>query len=657
VAKVALVQVVLAGALCAAVVLAGEGSAEGWRVLAGAAEPPAKWSQPGFDDSGWPVAVAGVGGAPGGTVLLRRELLVPDPARVTGLTVEVAAGGPFAVFLNGVEVLRSPRPLPYRSDPPTGQLQGFTVDLGGLLHELLPGTNVLAVEAVGLVAPPSVRLTTGSGSPAAEVLSELPAPPVERPAANPAGSGPRFAVLLVCDGCGPLHLQAANLYSGITPDYQVDPRWSKGWVSTFPHGGSYDGGQAWTDFTYPLRGTTDSAAAATAMVTGRKTANGRVSVDAGGATRLASVGERARPLGIAVGAVTTVPVSHATPAALTSHNLLRGNTYAIADEAVFGDPNTTGTVAVDPKYGGGFGSTLPVTDVLVGGRGDGYVHPLQRDRLAADSGLPGRHRLVEGQAGVDGGAALLAAAADPDCTMLAGLFDRPDLRVTAPGGGYLLETPSLAQSTAAALTVLERSAGGFVLMVEGGAVDWAAHANDMDWVLGELLDFALAVETVVSWVDDPATAATWDTTLVVVTADHETAYLTAAPGVFPGRPLAPGSVTDATLALEKVNLDTGRRASWVDDDPPNDRVDPGETVYWAWNSGGHSNTLVPLFARGAAADRFRQLAVHADPVRGPYVDNTELFAVIVEALGADALFADGFESGDVARWSGGTGPL
>jgi alkaline phosphatase len=193
-------------------------------------------------------------------------------------------------------------------------------------------------------------------------------------------------------------------------------------------------------------------------------------------------------------------------------------------------------------------------------------------------------------------------------------------------------------------------------MVEGGAVDWAAHANDMDWALGEVLDFNLAVEAVVSWVADPGTAASWDNALVLVTGDHETAYLTPAPGAFPDPPLAPGSVTDATLALEKVNLDTGRRASWVDDDPPNDRVDPGETVYWAWNSGGHTNTLVPVFARGVGAERLRQLSVHSDPVRGPYLDNVDLFQVVLEALGADALFADGFESGDLLRWSSGTAP-
>jgi alkaline phosphatase len=458
-------------------------------------------------------------------------------------------------------------------------------------------------------------------------------------------------ILLVCDGWGPLHIEAANQYAGTVPDYQSDQRWTHLWMSTHPFAGSYDGTLAWSSFTYPMSGATDSAAASTAMFAGRKTCNRRIETDPGGGSRFFSLGEHARPLGLALGAITTVPVSHATPGAFTSHNLSRSNGYAIGDEAFFGDPNTTGTTAVDPKYGGGLGPTMPPTDVLVGARGSSWVHPLQRDRLFLESGLPGKHRLVEGEEGVSGAEALLDAAADPTCTMLAGLFDRVTLRVSLPGGGYQLETPSLAVTTTAALTVLERSEAGFALMVEGGSVDWAAHANDMDWTVGELLDFNRAVAAVVAWVDDPANASTWDNTLVVVTGDHETGYLTAAPGVFPDRPLAPGSVKDTTLALEKVELGSGRRASWLDDHPPNDRIDPGETVYWAWNSGDHTNTLIPVFARGVGAEGLARRAVNVDPVRGPYVDNTDLFDVALEVIGAATIFADGLESGDTSRWS------
>jgi len=462
----------------------------------------------------------------------------------------------------------------------------------------------------------------------------------------------RFVILMVCDGWGPLHIEATNQHSGTTPSYQLNSEWIQLWMSTFPADGEYDGAAAWSDFTYPLQGATDSAAAATAMYTGLKTQNGRITVDAEGTTRLENVAERARRRSMAVGAVTTVPVSHATPGALTSHNLARSNTYAIADELFFGDPNSTGTVVVDPRYGGGFGSTFPVTDVVIGDRSTSYLHTGQRDRLLADSGMPGRHVLVEGVSDIDGGAALLDAAADPTTRMLVGLFDRVNLRATAVGGGYRLETPSLTQSTAAALTVLSRRDAGFLLLVEGGAVDWAAHANDMDRVIGELLDFDDAVGRVVDWVEDPDNGSGWYNTLVVVTGDHETGYLTGAHGVFPDQSLAPGSVNERTLDLEKVELSSGRRASWVDDSPPNDTIDPGETVYWTWNSGGHSNTLIPFYARGVASAVFTQLAISIDPVRGPYIDNTDVFAVADQVVDqVTAIFGDGFESGTSRDWT------
>ncbi len=104
-------------------------------------------------------------------------------------------------------------------------------------------------------------------------------------------------------------------------------------------------------------------------------------------------------------------------------------------------------------------------------------------------------------------------------------------------------------------------------MIEGGAIDWAAHANNMDQMVGEVLGFNAAVQTVIDWVDDPTTASTWANTLVIVTADHETGYLTQAPNTFPNQPL--GEIITATLALEKTNLATGLRASWQDTNPNN----------------------------------------------------------------------------------------
>ena len=440
-----------------------------------------------------------------------------------------------------------------------------------------------------------------------------------------AGPSAKYIILMVADGWGEKQIEATNKYTGNTPSYQQSGAgWSKHWISTFPSGGSYNSTQAWSNFTYVLQNPTDSAAAATALYTGLKTQNARITASPDGASRFVSIGEKAKTVGKSVGAVSSVPLSHATPGAWTSHNRDRSNGYAIADEALFGNPNTTGQPS-DPFYAGGLGPTLPSVDVLIGDRRTNYVNDTIRNTLVSD----GVYEVVEGVAGQDGGANLLAAANDSNVTKLAGLFDH--VFHNADGSGFDSETPTLADSTEAALAVLSRDPNGFVLMVEGGAVDWAGHSNNMNQMIGEMKDFNEAVQAVIDWVNDPTNDATWDNTLVIVTGDHETGYLTQAPGVFPDQSL--GQVNAATVALEKSYTGSnGRRASWVDTD--NDGViDAGETVHWAWNSSGHSNSLIPLYARGAGAELFPGHATSNDPVRGAYLDNTDVFSVMDTVAG------------------------
>ena len=445
----------------------------------------------------------------------------------------------------------------------------------------------------------------------------------------------KYIVLLIADGWGANQIAAANAYAGAAPPYQS---WPQTWMSTFPAGGSYDSDLAWTDFNYLKSGTTDSAAAATALYTGVKTANGRIAVNENDTARLTTISEKARALGLAAGAVTTVYSSHATPGAWIGHNSARGNGYAIADEGLWGDPNTTGTITDSPYYDGGYGPTRPPVDVLIGAghpnwHGDRYVNDAIRDKLFAESGQPGAFTFVERLAGsADGGARLLAAANLSTTTRLAGLFGGVNGNLEyrlADGSGHDPENPTLAEMTTAALTTLTRAPNGFVLMVEGGAVDWAGHVNNMDFMIGEMIGFNEAVQAVIDWVDAPGNDSDWANTLVIVTGDHETGYLTAAPGVFPNQSL--GAITTATLSLEKVVASAGRRASWEDGNG-NDEIDAGEAVYWAWNSGSHSNSLIPLYAQGAGAELLVSHVAGTDSVRGDYVDNTAVFQVMDAVL-------------------------
>ncbi|RJQ50055.1 MAG: hypothetical protein C4538_00840, partial [Nitrospiraceae bacterium] len=439
--------------------------------------------------------------------------------------------------------------------------------------------------------------------------------------------GAKYIILMIADGWGPKTIEATNKYTGMPPAYQSAP-WTQYWVTTYPAGGSYNTTRAWSEFDYVMNGYGDSAACATALYSGFKTSNGRINVSPDASIVFFTIGEIAKEYGMGVGAVSTVNVSHATPGTWVAHNDDRGNTFAIADEGFFGYPNTTGTVAADIKYGGGHGPTLPPADVLIGAGGSAYVSSQIYSKLRNESGQTGKHVLVEKQDGQDGGTALMAAADNPNTRKLAGLFDH--VYHNANNSGYMPENPTLSESTQAALKVLNRNPNGFVLMIEGGAVDWAAHANNMNQLIGEEKDFDNAVQTVIDWVNDTANGSNWNNTLVIVTADHDCGYLSRNAGEFPDQPL--GDVNDITLSKEKiVSGSGGRRASW-DDTNGNNRIDTGETVYWYWNSGGHTNSLIPIYARGTGSGLFAQYVKGNDKIRGPYLDDINVFEVMNRVL-------------------------
>jgi alkaline phosphatase len=134
-------------------------------------------------------------------------------------------------------------------------------------------------------------------------------------------------------------------------------------------------------------------------------------------------------------------------------------------------------------------------------------------------------------------------------------------------------------------------------MIEGGAVDWASHGNNSGRMIEEQIDFDNAVRAVIDWVQANSN---WGDTLLVVTGDHETGYLT-----------GPGS---DPLWNPIINNGAGNL--------------PG----MEWHSGDHTNSLIPLFAKGDAARMFKSYADEFDPVRGRYLDNTELAKVLFWTL-------------------------
>jgi alkaline phosphatase len=134
----------------------------------------------------------------------------------------------------------------------------------------------------------------------------------------------------------------------------------------------------------------------------------------------------------------------------------------------------------------------------------------------ASHGISPERALAAGYTVVSTRAELQAVTPVPG-TRLSGQFGDGYLPYELDGLGDL---PSLGEMTKAAVGILSLDPEGFFLMVEGGRIDHASHANDTARMVGEVVAFDAAVAWVRSWSD------THGETLVLVTADHETGGLT-----------------------------------------------------------------------------------------------------------------------------------
>jgi len=405
-----------------------------------------------------------------------------------------------------------------------------------------------------------------------------------------AHSSARRVILMIGDGMGFKHVEITRNYVGRPLAMEILPQ--KYGCTTYEYGGSYSSSLAWSNFNYVKSGATDSASAATALSCGVKTDNGNIATSHNDLQRLQTMSEYVRQLGMASGVVSTVPFSHATPAAFAAHNNHRDNYTAIAREMI-------------TSYGDGVGArgNTPTIAVIIGGGhlywASGYIGSNEYNALR--NGTTGQGwTFVERRSGVDGSLSLASAASN--AVKLFGLYGGSGGNLEyrlANGTGANRENPTLAQMSLAALEVLQRSGRGFFLMVEGGAIDWASHANNVNQMIGEMIGFDEAVATVMGWVDrvDPL----WEDTLLIVTGDHETGYITRGSGVFPNVPLA----------------------------NPGVGVLPTAGVHFAWNSTGHTNSLVPVYAKGVGSHLFAQFAKNWDIGYATYyLDNTEISTIM-----------------------------
>ncbi len=370
-------------------------------------------------------------------------------------------------------------------------------------------------------------------------------------------------------------------------------------MSTYSYYCSYNPTLAWSDFNYVKSCYTDSAAAATAMATGLKTYDAAIGVDVDGHP-VKNVLEAAEEQGKSTGVVTSVPISHATPASFVAHNVNRDDYGGIAQEMINLSAAEVIMGAGNPWYDeDGVLMAFPVYDyidkatwdALAAGTagddadGDGDTDPWTLIQTRTEfqalmqGSTPGR---VIGIAPVHSSLQVMRSGdpfADPNAVSLTS------------------SVPTLVEMSKAALNILDGDPDGLFLMIEGGAVDWASHVHASGRMIEEHIDFDRAVEAVMDWVEANSN---WGETLLIVTSDHENGYV-----------LGPGS----DPAWEPV-VNNGA----------------GNLPGMAWYYPNHVNTLVPFFAKGDTARLFRDYAALADPVRGPYLDNTSIARVIFNLL-------------------------
>ncbi len=127
----------------------------------------------------------------------------------------------------------------------------------------------------------------------------------------------------------------------------------------------------------PLHAYTDSASSATSMTCGVKTYNDAIGVDFAGRETV-SIGRQLQEQGYAVGVVTSVPISHATPAAAYASNVHRDD-YQDLTRDMIGVPSI--------YHPGG----LPGVDVLLGG---GWGEDKKEDGAQGKNFVPGNRYLA-----------------------------------------------------------------------------------------------------------------------------------------------------------------------------------------------------------------------------------------------------------------------
>lgn len=235
----------------------------------------------------------------------------------------------------------------------------------------------------------------------------------------------------------------------------------------------------------------DSASTATSIATGNKTWSGSINVSTDFTQEYETIAEKLKAQkDYKIGIVSSVNINHATPAAFYAHQASRNNYYDI------------GLELIDSGF-----------DYFAGG---GLLAPTGKEEDQKDLyelAEEGGYKVVKTQAEAEAltaedGKALVIDEHLADSNAMAYSMDLQEGEWT------------LADYVDKGIEVLDNE-NGFFMMVEGGKIDWACHANDAAATITDTLALDKAVKEAVEFYQEHP-----DETLILVTGDHETGGLT-----------------------------------------------------------------------------------------------------------------------------------
>ena len=238
---------------------------------------------------------------------------------------------------------------------------------------------------------------------------------------------------------------------------------------------------------------TDSAAASSSWGGGVRVKNGRLNSGPNGEEYL-TIWQKFKKSGKKVGCVTTVPITHATPAGFCVSSKSRGEQAEIAE-----------------KY-------LALRfDVMMGGGEKYFIDRKDGRDMYHEFKLAGYHVVND----------KMSMTSTDNSKPLLGVFSKDGLPYELDrkhDQEMLSKVPSLAEMTAKAIELMKDHDNGFCLQVEGGKVDWAAHANDAPALIYDQIAFDHAIKVAIDFAEKDGN------TLVVITTDHGNAN----PGLYYG---------------------------------------------------------------------------------------------------------------------------